>query len=65
MAMLMQKAGTVQLRTFTDGYPLRIELSDTSSEAQPLVLGMDDLHDLRYACDRMLAKAAEHEARRR
>jgi len=65
MAMLMQKAGSVQLRTFTDGYPLRIELHNLGQDAEPLVLGVDDLHDLRYACDRMLAKVAEHEAGRR
>lgn len=46
MAMLMQKVGRVQLRTFTDGWPLRIELTDLVSDRQPVVLSVDDLHDL-------------------
>jgi hypothetical protein len=65
MAMLLQKAGSVQLRTFTDGHPLRVELTTPSGTDTIMVLGVDDLHDLRYACDRMLAKVAEHKAGKR
>lgn len=63
--MLLQKAGSVQLRTFTDGWPLRVELTTPPGTDAVMVLGVDDIHDLRYACDRMLAKVAEHEARKR
>ncbi len=64
--MLLQKVGDIQLRVFTDGYPLRFELTDLNNpDTDALVLHSDDLHDLRYAIDRMLIKVAEHEQRRR
>jgi hypothetical protein len=64
--MLMQKAGDIQLRTFTDGYPLRIELTVTDyRDNPPVTLDVDGLHDLRYCIDRLLAKVDEHEKRRR
>lgn len=59
-----QTAGNFSFRTYTDGYPLRIEMrSEVDSFFS--TLSVADLHDLRYCADRMLAQLPpENEGRR-
>ena len=57
MSEIRQEAGSITMSTWTDGYPhwVKIEIYGVQMPA----LRLSDLHDIRYAADRMIAKMAE------
>lgn len=61
MSELRKEVGRVALSTWLDGHPrwTKLEFKDHSIQSmQP-----EDLRDLRYAIDRLLAQIDEHDAR--
>ncbi len=53
-----QRAGRIELVTYTDGWPLRTSMRYDGVEVEQL--STNDLHDLRYAVDRQLAQLPTH-----
>lgn len=53
-----QNAGDFTLRYWTDGYPHWISLEFEGEELRT-TLQINDIHDLRYACERIIATFPE------
>lgn len=56
--MIKQSAGMIAVEAYTDGHPItaNLHLQRGGSEAHLRGLGVNDLHDLRYCVDRVLAQ---------
>jgi hypothetical protein len=57
---IAQRAGRVAVEVFTDGAPLwpEIEIEANNGEAFRVRISTNELHDLRYCVDRVLAQLA-------
>ncbi len=63
--MISQKCGDWTLKVWTDGWPNRADLVLGNHRKQEIGgVSVSDLHDLRYAIDRILQLHAEHEGHR-
>lgn len=63
---IAQSAGRVSIEGWTEGYPLFVNLcigEDTDRYLHRISL--NDLHDLRYCVDRVLAQVGQYAAARR
>lgn len=52
MSIIKQSAGDMKLTVYTDGWPLQFYLED--AQGQQMRLSLSDIHDVRYAIDRVL-----------
>lgn len=52
-----QRAGRIELVTYTDGWPLRTSVRFDGVEIEQM--SVNDLYDLRYALDRQIAQLPE------
>ena len=51
-----QSAGRFKLSTWTEGWPLWIDFEIDGQKVEGFHLVADEMHDLRYCIDRLLAK---------
>lgn len=58
---IKQKAGDIEITAYTDGYPIQIvvRLHAGQIDGVDYRLSVNDLHDLRYCVDRVLAQLQE------
>ncbi|PHP18772.1 hypothetical protein CG471_16015 [Sphingobium sp. IP1] len=58
---IKQKAGDIEFTAYTDGYPIQIvaRLHAGQIDSVDYRLSVNDLHDLRYCVDRVLAQLQE------
>ncbi len=62
MARIEQSAGGAMVSVYTDGSPLWPDVSITQANGQVITarVAVNDLHDLRYCIDRVLAQLGPH-----
>lgn len=66
MTKLQQNAGRFAAEAYTNGAPIRVELTvDQQLDRTMTRLTYDDLHDLRFVCERMISKLDAHNAEQR
>ncbi|WP_343546763.1 hypothetical protein [Sphingobium yanoikuyae] len=58
---ITQKAGEIEITAYTDGHPVQIyvRLHAGQIDSVDYRLSVNDLHDLRYCVDRVLAQLQE------
>lgn len=57
----IQSAGRCTVRAYTDGWPIwpEIEITANNGVVHEVRVGVEDLHDLRYCIDRVLAQLGD------